>query len=194
MPGSRVPPAGPASWPQGGGAIIILGVGNILYSDEGVGVYAAHAIQRSYRCTPEVEVLDGATLGFGMIDVFCRASTLIVLDALAADAPAGSVFRLTAEQLEQLGPKVRPTAHEVDPLHLLKMAPLLATPPDLVLLGIVPANTSDMAVGLTSALADAFPRFVHAAVEELRAQGVQVEPVATLPVHEVIAGLVRGVR
>lgn len=192
MPRNHVPHASTAPRPQGGGAVIVLGMGNILYGDEGVGVYVAHAIQRCFRCTPEVEVLDGGTLGFDMIGVFYRASILIVLDALAADAAAGSVFRLTADQLEHLGPRVRPTAHEVDPLHLLKMAPLVGTPPDLVLLGIVPANTSDLAVGLTAALADAFPRLVDAAVGELRAQGIQVEPVATLPVHEVIADLVRG--
>jgi hydrogenase maturation protease len=45
-------------------------MGNILYRDEGVGVYAAHYLQAAYRFSPEIDVVDGATLGFGLMEMF----------------------------------------------------------------------------------------------------------------------------
>ncbi len=172
---------------------VVLGVGNILFGDEGVGVYAAHALERHFAFSPQVEVVDGATLGFRMIDLFLRPTTLIVLDALAAEAEAGSIFRLPGDVVRELGPEIRPTAHEVDPLHLLEMAPLFGDPPELVLLGIVPATT-ETTVGLSPALDAAFPRFVEAAVSELRDLGVQVEQLTPPSLEDVIDSLVGGVR
>jgi hydrogenase maturation protease len=170
--------------------ISVVGVGNILYRDEGVGVYAARYLQQAYRFVPEIEVADGAALGFGLMDFFDDGSTVIVLDALLAEAGPGAVYRLPTERLLDLGPEVSPTAHEVDPIQLLKWARALGESPDVVLLGIVPEDATQMAVGLTPALADAFPRFVDAALREIRARGVCAERVRAMSLDDVIAGLV----
>lgn len=179
--------------PGPGPVAVVLGVGNILYGDEGVGVYGARVLAEGFQFAPEVDVVDGATLGFSMMDLFCRATTLIVLDALAADAEPGSIFRLPADELGRLGPGFRPAAHEVDPLHLLKMAPLLGNAPDLVLLGIVPASTG-IGVGLSPALEASFPRYVEAALCELRGHGIQAEAVAPLTLEDAVGGLVGRAR
>ncbi len=169
---------------------VLIGMGNILYGDEGVGVYAARAIQRAFRFTPEVELIDGARLGFGIIEFFCEPASLVLLDALAADAPAGSIFRIPGAKLHELSPQMRPTAHEVDPLQLLRTAPLLGEPPDVTLVGIVAANTSDLALGLTPALKEAFPEFIETALSELRCKGVQVEQVGPVSLEDTISMLV----
>ena len=115
--------------PRGTARISVVGVGNILYRDEGVGVYAARYLQHAYRFQPEIEVADGAALGFGLMDFFEDASTVIVLDALLADAGPGTIYRLPTEELLDLGPDITPTAHEVDPIHLLKRAHALGQLP-----------------------------------------------------------------
>lgn len=176
--------------PDGPRHPVVLGVGNILYGDEGVGVLAARALDRSFRFVPEVEIVDGATLGFDMIDVFCRATTLIVLDALATGAPAGSIFRLPADRLRGLGPEIQPTAHEVDPLHLLRLAPLFGEAPEVVLIGIVPSSTSEVTVGLSPRLAAAFPSFVGAVLTELEDLGVRADALAPLSLDEAVTSLV----
>jgi hydrogenase maturation protease len=168
----------------------VVGVGNILYGDEGVGVYAACYLQHACRFEPEIEVADGAALGFSLMDFFDDGATVIVLDALLADAGPGTVYRLPTEQLLDLVPDFTPTAHEVDPIHLLKRTRALGARTEMVLLGIVPQNTSDMAVGLTPALAAAFPRFVEAALDELRAQGVCAERLRAMSLDDVVEGLV----
>lgn len=193
MPPNAAPPgtSGPAPTVR---APVVLGVGNILYGDEGVGVYAARALEHCYRFTPEVEIVDGATLGFAMIDLFHGPGTLIVLDALATDAHPGSIFRLPAEELLRLGPEMQPTAHEVDPVTLLRLAPLFGEPPDMVLIGIVPFNASDLAIGLTPPLVAAFDEFVNVTLSELSAKGVRADQRAPLSLDDVVASLVAGTR
>ena len=109
--------AGPGRAP-----ISVVGVGNVLYRDEGVGVYAALYLQQAFRFTPQIEVADGALLGFGLMDFFGDERTVIVLDAVLAEREPGTVYRLPTDRLLDLGPEVTPTAHEVDPIYLLKRA------------------------------------------------------------------------
>jgi hydrogenase maturation protease len=168
----------------------VVGMGNILYRDEGIGVYAARYLQAAYRFSPEIDVVDGATLGFGLMELFEKGSIIIVLDALMTEAPPGTMYRLSRAQLSDLGPSMQPTAHEVEPLELLKLAEVLGEPPDMVLMGIVPADAQTMEVGLTPELEAAFPAFVNAVVAEIRDRGVQVEQALRLSLEDVVESLV----
>ena len=168
----------------------VVGMGNILYGDEGVGVYAARYLNAAYRFSPDIDVVDGATLGFGLMELFEKGAKIIVLDALAVDARPGTTYRLPREELLNLGPEMQPTAHEVEPLELLKLAEVVGEPPDMVLFGIVPADARTMQVGLTPALAAAFPAFVDAVISEIRASGINAELVRPMSVDEVIESLV----
>jgi hydrogenase maturation protease len=168
----------------------VVGVGNILYRDEGVGVYAARYLEQAYEFTPAIDVADGAALGFGLMDFFEDSSTVIVLDALLADAAPGTIYRLPTERLLDLGADVTPTAHEVDPIQGLKRARALGGRSEMVLLGIVPKDASELAVGLTPALAETFPLFVEAALAELHGLGVRAERVRPLSLDDVVEGLV----
>ena len=180
----------PGEPPGGTPTISVVGVGNILYRDEGVGVYAARYLQQAYGFAPDIEVADGAALGFSVMDFFEESATVIVLDALLADADPGAVYRLPTERLLDLGPDVSPTAHEVDLIQVLKRARALGQSTEMVLLGIVPQDTSQMALGLTPRLAAAFPRFVEAALSEIRARGVRAERLRAMSLEDVVEGLV----
>jgi hydrogenase maturation protease len=173
--------------------IHVVGMGNILFRDEGIGVYAAHYLRRAYHFTPAIEIADGAAMGFGLMDYFRPTEPgqrLLILDALLADDQPGAIYRLAGDQLLDLGPAMRPTAHEVDPIQLLKLATALGQPPEMVLLGIVPADATELGLGLTEKLGSAFGRFVAEAVAELRSCGIEVERVRSLSLDDVIGGLV----
>lgn len=173
--------------------LTVVGMGNILYRDEGVGVYAARYLQMAYRFAPGIEVVDGALMGFGLMKYFQLQgppARLIILDALLADDKPGAIYRLSADQLISLGPDMRPTAHEVDAIQLLKLASALGSPPELTLLGIVPADASELAVGLTPELADAFPRYVDAVLAEVRDSGIRAERSRCPSIDDVIGELV----
>jgi hydrogenase maturation protease len=186
-------PAGTEPDVSGDADVHVIGMGNILFRDEGVGVYAARCLRTAFRYTPAIEVADGAALGFGVMDFFQpspRRQRLLILDAMLADDKPGAIYRLRGDQLVDIGLAMRPTAHEVDPIQLLKLAAALGEAPELTLIGIVPSDARELAVGLTPELEAAFPRFVDAAIAELRGFGIQAEPTRVVSLGEVIGGLV----
>ena len=77
-------------------------MGNILFRDEGVGVYAAHCLRAAYRFTPAIEIADGAMMGFGLMNYFQLkgppARHLLIPDALLADGRPGAIYRLSGDQ------------------------------------------------------------------------------------------------
>ena len=72
--------------------IVVLGVGNILLSDEGVGVHVANKLMEM-NLPSGVEVVEGGTDGFGLMNVVVGADRLIVVDAVKGGAPPGSIYR-----------------------------------------------------------------------------------------------------
>lgn len=174
--------------------VTVVGMGNLLYRDEGVGVYAAHYLQSVYAFEPGITILDGATLGFALTDLFDDGARILVLDAVLAEAPPGTVFRLPASELLRLGSDVTPTAHEVDPIHLLKQATALDVALDLSLVGIVPRDAHHLDVGLTPEVLAGFQAFVDAAVAELGRWGVSATQVGAASIDEVIESLVEMAR
>lgn len=164
-------------------------MGNLLYGDEGVGVLAARALAANHTFFPPVTVLDGGLLGFEVMDVFDRPGPIVVLDGLAADAPAGSIYRLPHEQLLDLAPQVQLAAHEVEPVQQLRIAAALGTAPPTVLIAITVEDTS-MRLGLSPAVAAAFDRFVAAAVDEVCRWGVTAHRVADVSLGEILTGLI----
>jgi len=76
--------------------ILILGVGNLLLSDEGVGVHVARKLMEM-DFPPQVEVLEGGTDGFGLMHVLLQADRLILVDAVRGGGPPGSIYRFEIE-------------------------------------------------------------------------------------------------
>lgn len=174
--------------------VAVVGMGNILYRDEGVGIYAVHHLRAAYRFRPAIELVDGAMLGFALMDYFHAGTRLLVLDTLLTDDEPGAVYRLPAEELLRLGPDTQPMAHEVDPVQQLKLATALGDPLDLALVGMVPADMSGLAVGLSPQLRAAFPAFIDAVLAELRQRGIHADRIRSVPLDEVAVGLVEGAR
>ena len=168
---------------------LVVGMGNILYRDEGIGVYAAKCLAACFDFAPGIEVVDGGLAGFGLMELIGVNRPVIVLDAVATEADPGSIFRLDSRILGELGPNMRPTAHEVDPVHLFKLSAGLGTPMDMVLIGIVPADALSFELGLTPELEKRFPEFVLAAVSELARLGVEATQLRAIEVSEIVRSL-----
>ena len=97
--------------------ILILGIGNILLKDEGVGV---HVVRRMKEMSfpKNVELLDGGTAGFDLVDFIGGYRKLIVIDAVNGGERPGTIYRLTEENLN-IGPKAIMSFHEIDFLDAL---------------------------------------------------------------------------
>lgn len=120
--------------------ILVLGLGNILLSDEGLGVRAIERLGESYRFPPEIRVMDGGTLGLDLLPYLEGVDHLLVIDALEMGEEPGTIARLVGDEVPaSLSVKISP--------HQMGLADLLAAarfqglyPQEIVLLGMQPGS------------------------------------------------------
>lgn len=155
--------------------LLVLGLGNVLCTDDGVGVAAVEELTRTYRLPSEVRALDGGTLGLSLLHCFEPGQDVLIVDAVAVDRPPGTLVRLDGEQV---APAVRErlSMHQVGVADLLDALRLLGIHPRrMVLLGLVPASL-ELGVELSPSVAPSLPALVAAVAEEIRSCGHALEP------------------
>jgi hydrogenase maturation protease len=155
--------------------LLVLGLGNVLLEDDGVGAAAVALLRERYTACSGVQVLDGGTLGLSLLPYLESADALILVDAVRADATPGSLVRLTGDDV---APAVatRLSPHQVGVADLLDGARWLGRyPRRVVLLGLVP-ESMELVVGLSARVRPALPTLVERVVDEARTLGFAFRP------------------
>lgn len=155
--------------------LLVLGLGNVLLQDDGVGSAAVSMLLERYFVPPGVRVLDGGTLGLSLLPYLENADAVMLADAVRADAVPGTLVQLDGDDVP---PAVltRLSPHQIGVADLLDGARWLGRMPHrLMLLGLVPESI-ELAVGLTPRVAAALPRLVERIVGEAAAIGIPFEP------------------
>jgi hydrogenase maturation protease len=170
--------------------VLVLGLGNVLLGDDGVGPLALERLERDYRVPLGVRLAEGGTLGLALLDEIARAEHLILVDAVATEAPPGTLVRLDGEAVRD-AVRDRLSVHQVGVADLLDSARLIGCYPDsVVLLGIVPERIG-LSVTRTRAVDAALPTLVSAVVREVNAHGYELAPDAQplaldRPIHALV--------
>ena len=142
---------------------LILGVGNTLLSDEGVGIHVLLALQTKYPVIDGVEYIDGGTLSFSLAGWIEEADRLIVIDAANFNAPPGTVRCLQNEEMDHFLGLPRRSVHEVSLLDLLDISRLTECLPEPRIMIGIQAEKIDWGEYPCSAVAAAIPH----AIEEI---------------------------
>ncbi len=140
--------------------VLVLGLGNTLLGDEGVGVHAVKALVDRHTLPDDVEVVDGGTSGMELLDIVAGRETLIVCDAVHSDRPPGTVIRLTDDEVPAFF-RARVSPHQLGLAELLATLALVdQRPAHITVIGIVPRDidlgtdlSDDALRGLEQALA-----------------------------------------
>ena len=153
--------------------ILVLGVGNVLLSDEGAGVRVVEQLQRSYVFPPQVELIDGGTMGLDLLGYLDDKSHLFIVDAIVSTQPPGSVLiEKLLDPPAYFRQKISP--HQIGLSELLAVAAMQdCLPPAITLFGIVPLDLST-GIGLSREVSGAVGQVVLAVVQELGLLGVEV--------------------
>jgi len=161
------------------GQTVVLGLGNILLGDEGVGVRVVERLLERYAFPPDVKVLDGGTLGLDLMPYVEAADHLLVIDALDVGAEPGTIARLEGDEIPAfLSIKISP--HQMGLSDLLSVARLTGTyPQDVVLWGVQPA-VIDVGLDLSPIVADELETLADRVLEEMRRWGVEPTELNTL--------------
>jgi hydrogenase maturation protease len=155
--------------------ILVLGVGNLLLRDEGLGIHAIRLLQAQYLFSPNVQVMDGGTAGVALLDSVLGCDCLIVADVATMGTPAGTVARLEADRLWACFAE-KQSAHDWGLGEILLQARLLGHEPSIVVIAVEPADMETWEMALSPALVARLPDVVDRLVEEICAAGGIVTP------------------
>jgi hydrogenase maturation protease len=153
--------------------ILVLGLGNILLQDEGLGVRAAERLAARYRLPPDVQVMDGGVMGLDLLPHLEGVTHLLITDAVQTGRPPGSLVRLEGEAIP-MALSLKMSMHQVGLQELLALAGFQGNLPEhVVLWGLEPASL-EWGLELSTPIATQIDALVDAAVGELRTWGVEL--------------------
>ncbi len=132
----------------------VIGVGNLLLTDEGVGVHVVQELDRRGGI-PGVELVDGGVAGATLLLLLEGEEKVVVIDTVAAPLPPGTVIRLTPSELKR-GEGPRYSLHDLNLTDAIGLMELRETLPEMLILGIVPSDIASFRIGLSEPLAARF--------------------------------------
>lgn len=173
------------SEPASDASTLVLGLGNLLCGDDGVGISAIERLREGFEVPPEVSLVDGGTLGLSLLPLLEDADEVWILDAVASDAPPGSLVTLEGQSVEP-ALRERLSVHQVGVADLLDAMHWRDTfPTRLRVLGLVPERF-DLEIGLSPAVERGMDQLIETTARELVAAGhllvPRLEPSAEEPI------------
>jgi hydrogenase maturation protease len=145
---------------------VVLGIGNLIMQDEGVGVRVVEALERDHELPEGVTVLDGGTSSMEMLDELSHLDRLIVVDAINAGKPPGTLLRLEGDEVPSFF-RTRLSPHQIGlPDVLASLEFMGAEPKEMVILGVQP-QAMDLGMELTPVVAARVPELVDQVLAEL---------------------------
>lgn len=144
---------------------VVLGLGNLVHGDDGVGVHAIHRLQNETRIPPGTTLMDGGTHGLNLMPHLSGCERLLVIDAIDAGQSPGTLIRLEGEEADKLPGK--PSVHQLGFADLMIGLRLLGeTPPEVVVIGVQPQST-EWSTDLTEPVRNSLDDVVDAVIEQL---------------------------
>ncbi len=150
---------------------LVLGIGNLIMTDDGIGVRVVQRLAEEYSFPPEVEIIDGGTLGLDLLPLLEGLDRLLIIDAMETGSPPGTIRRLSGEEIP-IAFESRLSPHQVGLKDLLAVSRLMGNPlPDMVLLGVQPACI-ELGMELTPPVEAQLDCLIGRALKELEQWGI----------------------
>jgi hydrogenase maturation protease len=154
--------------------VVVLGIGNILLSDEGIGVRVVERLEKDYKLPPEVEVIDGGTCGMEMLDQLESLDALIVVDCVRHGQPPATPILMKGDEVPVFF-RTKLSPHQVGLSDVLASLEFEDRAPKYTsIVGLQPASM-ETGMELTPGVEAKVPELVAMTVAELRDLGLKVE-------------------
>ena len=157
------------------GAVLVLGIGNVLWADEGFGVRAVEALHAAYALPEAVQLLDGGTQGLNLLEPVVSSDAVLVFDAIDFGLPPGTV-RVLRDRDVPVWAAAKMSLHQQSFQELLAVADLQGRfPPRLTLIGVQPERLADFGGSLSESVRQQLPLAVELAALELTRWGLRTQ-------------------
>ena len=144
---------------------LVLGLGNLVHSDDGLGVHAIQTLQQDSRVSTDTVLMDGGTLGLNLLPHISAFQRLLVIDALDVNQSPGTLLRLEGKALQNLPGKA--SVHQLGFADLMVALELLGeAPEEIVLFGVQPLST-EWSTQLTPPVREALAPLLDAVIQQL---------------------------
>ncbi|MCB6176694.1 HyaD/HybD family hydrogenase maturation endopeptidase [Rhodobacter sp. Har01] len=155
--------------------VLILGIGNVLWADEGFGVRCVEAMAECHALPGNVRLMDGGTQGLYLLPFLEEADALLVFDAIDYGLPSGTLKRIEGDEVPAFLGAKKMSLHQTGFQDVIATARLLGRcPPDLALIGCQPVELEDYGGGLRPEVAARIPEALRIARDILAGWGVPV--------------------
>lgn len=154
---------------------VLLGIGNILMEDEGVGVHAVKYIDKHYTFDPHLEIIDGGTLGLEIMYMLQDGvDNLIVIDAIMGNKAPGHIYVFKNEEVRKYYFKNKLSAHEIGFSEVLALLDTIQKPvkDNLILVGIEPMSF-EVSLELHPKTQERLPILIDTALNEISSLGIK---------------------
>jgi len=151
--------------------VMILGIGSILYSDDGFGIRVIEQIERDYEFPDDVLVVDGGVLGINLLGVISKPNHLVVVDAIRNRGNPGDLHRLEGDAIPERI-RAKNSLHQVDFLEALTLCQAIDKVPQTVIIGVEPEDIQTLSLVLTPTVQAQVEPVIRMVLAELDRLGV----------------------
>ncbi|HYA88634.1 MAG TPA: HyaD/HybD family hydrogenase maturation endopeptidase [Nitrospirota bacterium] len=146
--------------------ILILGVGNLLLTDDGFGVHFINALKDT-AFPPNITLIEAGTVSHQLIPLFREMDYIIVIDVVEAGDTPGSLFRFSPDDIK-FATEQKVSLHQISLIDVLNMAELTGGKPKTVIIGVQPKDTDSWSMELSNELKTVIPKVKDLMFMELR--------------------------
>ena len=154
--------------------IMVLGIGCILYGDEGFGVRVVEKMEKQYEFPENVLLVDGGVLGINLLGVISKPKHLIVVDAIRNKGNPGDLYRLEGDAIPERI-RAKNSLHQVDFLEALTLCQALDHVPQTVIVGVEPQDIETQSLDLTPLIQAQVDPVIEMVLAELERLGVSYQ-------------------
>jgi hydrogenase maturation protease len=154
--------------------VMVLGIGCILFSDEGFGVRVVEKMEKQYQFSDNVLLVDGGVLGINLLGVISKPKHLIVVDAIRNKGKPGDLYRLAGDAIPARI-RAKNSLHQVDFLEALTLCQALDHVPKTVIIGVEPQDIETQSLDLTPPIQAKVEPVIEMVLAELERLGGSYE-------------------
>ena len=155
--------------------MLILGIGNILQKDDGIGVYAATFLEKNFNFSKDIKIVNGGVEGINLYSYFEEYKNILILDSIKLNDEPGSIYLIPSYELSGHGLNSG-GAHEIGVLQCIDMLELQGKViPDATILGIIPHHIT-FEINLSNTLKEKFNDYIKTALNYLNKNGITATP------------------
>jgi len=155
--------------------VALIGIGNIMFHDEGLGAYLVKYIEANYKAHPKLTIVEGGTLGFTLMTYYQEYDKIIVVGTGSKEGPVGTIASENAEQVMANESATRKTANEVEITMMIEICSFHEDMGEVQLITMVPHDIVEVKNAMTPEALKHMPKLVNKTLEELKNSGIVLE-------------------